>query len=370
MKKLGSAAVSLAVLLTLLVSVFSGCAKGVKSSATTSKNTGSQVTTKQSGVKTSGASASIAKTQQSTKDQSTLSENSNGETSEQTNAENNEEGSGQSNEETGSSISDGKYAGFKFRPEEFDLGGKTVDFRSLVNLAAPANTPEEQKKQLKARKLEAKYNFKFAPANGVNYDNFIASMLSGINYADVFPIHSQKAFPQFVKLGYLRPLDEYLDFENPAMSPGADLTKYLDGKHYSINTGIPTNGLMTLYNQDLLSKQGLTSIQELAKVNRWDWDTLLDYAKTLTLDFNGDGIIDQYGLALFNIISGICYSNDARALTVNENDNTFVSGLFEQKGIKALNFVNDLMCTLNVVDTKTTYYANFLNGLTGIMIGF
>lgn len=44
------------------------------------------------------------------------------------------------------------------------------------------------------------------------------------------------------------------------------------------------------YRKDLLAAEGIPE-----PTTSWTWDQFLTYAKKLTKDLNGDGIIDQYG---------------------------------------------------------------------------
>jgi ABC-type glycerol-3-phosphate transport system substrate-binding protein len=65
------------------------------------------------------------------------------------------------------------------------------------------------------------------------------------------------------------------------------------GQADGVQYGVPWMGhtIQLVYNEDLFNKAGLTRAPET-------WDELYDYAKKLTVDTNGDGKIDQWGIGL------------------------------------------------------------------------
>lgn len=87
----------------------------------------------------------------------------------------------------------------------------------------------------------------------------------------------------------LEPLDRYIATSDPKLRD--DLyhpeTRIFDGKTYSLN--VWTNGSALFYRKDLFEKANLKPPRTL--------DELVAAAKTLTVDVNGDGRIDQWGFA-------------------------------------------------------------------------
>jgi ABC-type glycerol-3-phosphate transport system substrate-binding protein len=65
------------------------------------------------------------------------------------------------------------------------------------------------------------------------------------------------------------------------------------GKAQGIQYGVPWMGhtIQLVYNEDLFAKAGLTKAPGT-------WDELYEYARKLTVDTNGDGKIDQWGIGL------------------------------------------------------------------------
>ena len=110
---------------------------------------------------------------------------------------------------------------------------------------------------------------------------------------DVFYVHCSWA-QQFIRQGMLMPLNSYIEstpeFNMDDMFP-VGLTPYrANGTLY----GLPYDaGPMALfYNKDMFDEAGLPY-----PTDDWVLDDLLDNAKKLTKDLNGDGRVDQWGIS-------------------------------------------------------------------------
>ena len=126
------------------------------------------------------------------------------------------------------------------------------------------------------------------------YHRKILTMIAAGSKLDVMRL-ANSYFPQFMEKGALFPLDTYVkkdkdeidldDFYPEAlMGCRAD-----DGRIYGLPVDIA--GWALYYNRGLFDKAGLSYPDE-----SWTWETLLEAAKKLTRDLDGDGIIDQYGV--------------------------------------------------------------------------
>lgn len=102
---------------------------------------------------------------------------------------------------------------------------------------------------------------------------------------------------------YLEPLDDYIAKDDPGVDDFiptiADMMKY-DGHWYALPYRITAFALA--YRKDLFEENGITKIDTM--------EDLKDAAKKLTQDTDGDGKIDQWGLALIG---------DPRMLSVYTN---------------------------------------------------
>ncbi|MDZ8064685.1 MAG: ABC transporter substrate-binding protein [Nostoc sp. DedQUE08] len=96
---------------------------------------------------------------------------------------------------------------------------------------------------------------------------------------------------QFVELGALRPLEDWLDKSplNSDIRPNLLPEMQLDGHIWSVP--MHTSNIGIFYRPKLFEAAGIT---ELPKT----WDELRQVAKKLTIDRNGDGRPEQYGMLL------------------------------------------------------------------------
>jgi len=84
-------------------------------------------------------------------------------------------------------------------------------------------------------------------------------------------------------------VDKYIPAEMKAdFSPQQLKTATVDGKLIALPWFGDVRPL--IYRKDLLQAAGVPE-----PTGSWTWDEFLTYAKKLTRDLNGDGIIDQYG---------------------------------------------------------------------------
>lgn len=119
------------------------------------------------------------------------------------------------------------------------------------------------------------------------------TMFAGDIAPDLLLLNSGN-FELFASQGLLLPLDRYADADSrfdadeylPASIEGSSLQGVLYGLPYDVSNHLP------YYNRQMFQESGLADPVD------WTWDELIDMAKTLTRDFDGDGNIDVYGLGL------------------------------------------------------------------------
>jgi multiple sugar transport system substrate-binding protein len=97
--------------------------------------------------------------------------------------------------------------------------------------------------------------------------------------------------PVYAGKGALADLSSYYAGSSVAktLKPAAVTMEVVDGKKYGVPTGFVP--LSVVYNKKLFTAAGITSFPTT-------WDEWLADAKKLTIDKNGDGTPEQYGLAL------------------------------------------------------------------------
>ena len=148
-------------------------------------------------------------------------------------------------------------------------------------------------------------------------------------------------FPLYAKNGYLMPLDDYVDEEKLSGYPQSALDYCSqDGKLMGIPF-VALNSVM-FYNKDLFEEAGIENVPTT-------WDELLETAKKLTKDTDGDGEIDQWGMMfeMDDYWQPLTYIIQAGGDMWNENRTNI--GFNNEKGIEGLEFFNRLYNEDNVI---------------------
>jgi multiple sugar transport system substrate-binding protein len=130
-----------------------------------------------------------------------------------------------------------------------------------------------------------------------SWDSIHDYMVTSFETGDVPDIFHYEAalIGDFARRGYLADLRPYIDdelwedtFEGAWATVAGD-----NGEIW----GMPFiwESLIILYNKDILEEAG---IELPTTENPWTWDDIRSVAKELTVDFDGDGEIDQWGAAI------------------------------------------------------------------------
>ena len=173
--------------------------------------------------------------------------------------------------------------------------GVDTEGRPIVVYAHPPCGPELMKLYRpiweEFKRTHPDIDFRVLHISG-KYEDKIKVMFAGNVAPDVIFMYP-KALPAWADMDALEPLDEYLaksekisrDDYFPAMLE----TFTYNGKLY----GLPKDASATLmfYNVDMFKKYGL----EKPRAD-WTWEDLVNSAKAMTHDTNGDGRVDQWGL--------------------------------------------------------------------------
>ncbi|HBQ64898.1 MAG TPA: hypothetical protein DD727_08300 [Clostridiales bacterium] len=294
-------------------------------------------------------------------------------------------------DETGDSLSD---------EEKIDLNGMTIKIASdwlATNEEDDFGTwpnPEEKKLIINSIKnAEEKYNCKIEVHKwGVHYTedmekrfaDWIPTVIAGLpTKEDAFEITWPSVMRNYglISGNILTPLDDYLDFKNdPRFNTGlVESASFFRGKHWGIFG--PKGGLnygyvgsCVIYNNDIMEKNGIPDLQDTYYQNKtWDWNQFLETAKRLTIDFNGDGTTDQWGLDMSRNegIVGILASNGALPVKWNESAGIYEFGFTQMNAVRALQFATDLSFIYKVTDIARTANAGvtyYQKGLAGMLI--
>jgi multiple sugar transport system substrate-binding protein len=175
-----------------------------------------------------------------------------------------------------------------------------------------------------------------------DYPDKLSTMLAGGVIPDVafyslrFVI-SLAAVGAFEDLTALRRRIPDMDDVFPAAFDEVTLGNYM----YGIPTDINVSWMG--FNADLFDQAGLAYPSKLWQEQQWNWDTFLESAKRLTRDVNGDGRIDQAGMAVPGTWPGDWpawyWSNGATLLDAQKRSSTMNS----PQAVETLQFLADLI---------------------------
>ncbi|WP_226577836.1 ABC transporter substrate-binding protein [Halobacillus litoralis] len=195
-------------------------------------------------------------------------------------------------------------------------GGSSDGEQVTVELAGWGSTPEE--KELLNQTLQ---EFEDAHPNikveheviADQYMDVMKTRLVGGEAADVFYLDAFEA-PGLAKTGVLEPLNDYItdefdvdDFQDPLLNAFK-----FDDKQYGFPKDFST--LALFYDKKAFEEAGLEGPPKT-------WDELREYAEKLTVDEDGDGQPDQYGLGFSSELARQFYKlQPYGANVVNEND--------------------------------------------------
>ncbi|ARI79121.1 ABC transporter substrate-binding protein [Halobacillus mangrovi] len=214
-------------------------------------------------------------------------------------------------------------------------GGSSDGEQVTVELAGWGSTPEE--KELLNQTLqefeESHPNIKVEhEVIADQYMDVMKTRLVGGEAADVFYLDAFEA-PGLAKTGVLEPLDEYVtdefdvdDFQDPLLNAFK-----FDDKQYGFPKDFST--LALFYDKQAFEEAGLEGPPKT-------WDELREYADKLTVDEDGDGQPDQYGLGFSSELARQFYKlHPYGAKVTNENNE---AAFASDKAIEALQPIVDM----------------------------
>ncbi|MDD5603541.1 MAG: extracellular solute-binding protein [Eubacteriales bacterium] len=368
---------SIAVILSalMIVSVIGACAKDDDTPATTSAAAKTTASAAKTTVKAStAASASKTTAAAETEGAAATQEIAQGDVTEEI------------AEETEGETSEGDFAedikvtiGALVDPGT-DLGGRTVTLGSWSASYWAEDSPTAEPEMViwmrRIRAAEQKYNFKYETYmepgnNSTNYKkNMIQQAVSGVILADMFRTASSYDFPSNVRNNIIVPIDEWVDFENPIYKANAYMynASTWKGRRYGVNVWFRYACEFLQYNKELLDRAGQPDILDLVEQNQWNWSTFLDIAKATTVDYDGDGIVDQYGVAAHNswyIFKYFLYSNGLTSgAEYDEKSQDVYLIIKTPAAVRTFQFVSDLAFVHKVYkqSSGTLGYGDYYKG--------
>lgn len=174
---------------------------------------------------------------------------------------------------------------------------------------------------------------------GRDYYTRILTQIAADRAPDVMNI-GDDAVPSFVNRGAFVPLDSCLEeigFDTSVYLPGLLDPGRVDGELYFLPKDYSTLGVY--YNKMLFDEAGVEYPQE-----GWTWDDMLAIAQEMTVDEDGDGLPEVYGIQLpANWTTGFEYwVAAAGGSLISEDGTTFVGFMDSEESIRAAQFYADL----------------------------
>ena len=161
---------------------------------------------------------------------------------------------------------------------------------------------------------------------------FSRKILTG-DEADVFLILGED-FNEFAELGVMKNLDSFIKNDSRFDETRYYETSLKSGQYQGKQYGLPYETVPTLMfvNKSLLNRSGL-DVPE----NDWTWDDMYDICSKVTKDFDGDGILDQFGTYNYGWTEAV-YSNGASLF----NENGTKSYFNDEKVVEAVKFTKKI----------------------------
>ncbi|MDR0272092.1 MAG: extracellular solute-binding protein [Clostridiales bacterium] len=244
----------------------------------------------------------------------------------------------------------GRHTGGRIH-EVRDFGGRTLTigawWQNPISAIAwhphdrttSSNYELEQMVWENARRVEEVFNVRF-DVQVVQYEDFVselaASVAVGEPFADV--VYLDDWMQLMARYNYIQPWDS-------ADLPSSDLlgeriytqVAMRDTEHiWAINqNGIDAQAYGLGVNLDIIYANKLPNPVYLYEAGEWTWDAMLEIMRGATLDIDGDGILDQFGIAgqPGQIIQHLIGANDGIMV-----DSDFNYGFFHPNTVAALEF--------------------------------
>lgn len=254
----------------------------------------------------------------------------------------------------------------------YDLKGREIKVMIMQETLIPREEPGNEGGTTLynlVKETERKFNCKFIYEMGtasVYYQQVINSTLAGVYYCDMFRGTQSAITPAFEIQGVILPINDYINCDTDAWKQ-RPLIKGIKNpnKVYGISRITPINGNGVFYNLDMLSREGIPDLHEYADKGNWTYDTLVDVALRLTKDFNGDGVIDQYGLGSENLTQYAFTLLRGNLISAIEYDNAtgkYYYNLTNPKALRPLQLFSELFNTYKVSSTTVINLKSFRDG--------
>lgn len=250
--------------------------------------------------------------------------------------------------------------------ENVNLQGMEIVFAGLPGFWIPEDETSEKYEEAVAWKeeVEKHFNCKIRIDTYAPWDTYFQKVqdmtMQGDHIGDVITFDTY-IYPKAMLTGILSPLQDVIDVKDysiweQAVEPYFDLNGDIYAVSRKSDQGLPL--LWMAYNKTLFEEKGLSAkynIQELVMNKQWTWDIFSQILKDSTLDTNGDGTIDIWGLGaqgmqFGRLTNGFVRANGA-AYTKKVGNNVELA-IEDPRFLKAMEYMHQLTWQDKVISTE------------------
>lgn len=179
-----------------------------------------------------------------------------------------------------------------------DLGGREIRISHWWDATPVGDSEADELARERIKAVEEKYNVKITYVDTEYWstpEKLSSSVLANDPFAEIVRLPDGFIWG-LLQGGFLTPLEDYL--LDTRIDPDVVEAMKFGGDHvFGLESWYNPNDSGMFYNKRIFREAGLKDPQQLMDEDNWNWTTMLDAAKKLTVDNNGDGKPDQYGLA-------------------------------------------------------------------------
>lgn len=265
-------------------------------------------------------------------------------------------------------------------PTPIDMGGRTIRMASWWDLTPVAGESEETDKLIaRYEQLEDDYNitFEYVMIPWEDYQRtYITTSMGGDSIADTAIVEYNWLYPNLANNGFLTDLStlENFNLDDDKWNQDVRSLTTFDDATYGMETGRPWPVGMMFWNKDMFAREGVDPIYDTFFDGDWTWDAMLEVAKTLTKDTDGDGVTDQWGLSGTTLIPHFVHSNGGQVIDISQPEAPAFS-LLSDAALEGFQAVQDFAQLHQVVELSPEgadwdySRAQFVNGKVGMFVG-
>jgi multiple sugar transport system substrate-binding protein len=266
--------------------------------------------------------------------------------------------------------------------EKYNFGGRTITYSAWWELRPdPGASVEMERQARRVAEVEKKYNVKVNYVNipwGEYLARYITTVMAGDSMGDIVNVEANWFYPTLLLNNFCTNLSELGVFDFTAEKFQRETVEFgtYRGGVYAYDVGRLYPRGVLYWNKSMFAREGLPDLYELFFNYKWTWEKMLEFAKALTKDIDGDGIIDQWGIggAAQRLERAFVISNNAHYIDVSDKDNPKFA-LTHPNAIEALQAHQDFILKHQVVSMTPEgapwdyNVQSFIEGKLGMLVG-